>query len=112
MSPVINSHAAYARVIGSTFRVTAPALNLRLEEVELVHDNDAQQSFTLVLSGPSTLLPQGTYELTHEQLGPCSLFLGPFQRTESGYLYQAGFNLLKALPPPPPQKQPTKDPHV
>jgi len=46
------------------------------------------------LGGKEFMLPQGTYRMSHEQLGETMLFLVPTAREDNGFKYESVFNLL------------------
>ena len=63
-----------------------------------VRQLDAQDAafrrpFTLAFRGPrEPILPQGTYEFAHEQLGTLEIFVVPVASNEDGTTYEAVFN--------------------
>jgi hypothetical protein len=74
--------ASFAGRVGELFRVTTPAVELTLSEVESLGDLAAPGSvrapFSIVFTGPEgSNLPQQIYRLEHEQLGSLELFLVP-----------------------------------
>ncbi len=52
-----------------------------------------REAFVLTFDGPAEPhLPQGTYRLTHDALGPQDIFLVPVaQSDDGGYQYEANF---------------------
>ena len=77
----------------------AGTLNLELREARTIEPgapataSDAHRSpFALELRGPSEpLLPQSTYRLEHDGVGPLEIFLVPVSRSADGVDYEAIF---------------------
>jgi hypothetical protein len=58
-----------------------------------VQDPEFRQPFTLSFRGPrEPILPQGTYELSHAELGTLEIFIVPVASNEAGTTYEAVFN--------------------
>ncbi|MFH1742991.1 MAG: hypothetical protein ABIH23_28635 [bacterium] len=54
------------------------------------------ECFSLVFRGPcDPVLPQSTYEITHDGIGTFDMFLVPFERDEKGIKYEAIFNRIR-----------------
>jgi hypothetical protein len=72
----------------------APLENYDLELTEIAdHSNDRLEQFSLIFTGvASRWLQQGSYKLTHSELGECELFLVPIGPDDSGMRYQAVFS--------------------
>ena len=52
--------------------------------------------FSLLFQGPhDRLLPQGTYQFEHEQIGSFPLFIVPIGAAKGGIQYEAVFNRLE-----------------
>ena len=52
--------------------------------------------FSLLFQGPhDRLLPQGTYQFDHDQIGSFPLFIVPVGAAKSGLQYEAVFNRLE-----------------
>jgi len=94
--------ADFAGRVGETFDLTADGA--AVHPVELVEaaesteiggqgpDGQTRNQFSLVFRGPaSPLLPQGTYVLTHAELGELALFLVPIGAEPEGVRYEAAF---------------------
>ena len=53
------------------------------------------ERFAITFQGPrDRLLPQGTYQFEHEQIGSFPLFIVPVGTTKGGIQYEAVFNRL------------------
>lgn len=51
-----------------------------------------REAFVLTFRGPAEpYLPQGTYRLTHDRLGPQEVFIVPVERTADALHYEANF---------------------
>lgn len=77
--------------IGTKFhaRIDDRDVILVLEKVHVVLEKHisrmGRDSFNVVFSGPKDLLiKQGTFEMTHEVLGPMAIFIVPIARHEDG----------------------------
>jgi hypothetical protein len=56
-------------------------------------DGVERQQFSLVFRGPAEVpLPQGTYTVTHAELGRLELFLVPIGADADGLRYEAAFS--------------------
>jgi hypothetical protein len=83
--------------VGSSFRVTEPAVELRLERVAAVMESERarlkRQAFSLYFRGPAEpLMPQRIYRLNHKSFSePLEIFLVPVGRTSEGVEYEAVF---------------------
>ena len=88
--------------VGDTFDMAADGA--AVSPVELVEvtestepggkgpDGQTRNQFSLVFRGPTSPdLPQGTYVLTHEELGELVLFLVPIGADSDGIRYEAAF---------------------
>lgn len=85
--------------VGNQFLVTLGSdhkLALELIEAEPLRPDPCaprEDPFCLMFRGPvDASLPQGTYELTHETLGPFQLFLMPRQPDQNGSYYEVIIN--------------------
>jgi hypothetical protein len=95
----------FRKHLGTKFRVRfetegAPEIDLLLEEVAsfpMLKDSRGDvERFSLYFRGPGDLfLPQGTYMLENEGMGEAHIFLVPVGRDESGFRYEAVFNVFK-----------------
>lgn len=92
----------FAHRVGECFVVTVgddPALPMELAETTestepggLGPDGQERLQFSLVFRGPVTpILQQGTYRLSHAELGGLELFLVPLAPDAAGPLYEAAF---------------------
>lgn len=83
--------------LNTKFSLPDAAQPFELELVEVTEPTvTASQTFfsLFFLGSKDFILPQGTYRLNHEQLGEMAIFLVPTAREESGFKYEAVFNLL------------------
>ena len=96
MSETFN-HESLAGQLNTKFALADAAQPFELELVEVTEPTvtASQTFFSLFFLGRGNLLlPQGTYRMTHEQLGEIEVFLVPTAREADGYKYEAVFNLL------------------
>ncbi|MEO8035320.1 MAG: hypothetical protein ABI837_12870 [Acidobacteriota bacterium] len=86
--------------VGTDFRVELAAGGeclLRMTELTKIRDKhvDARfkrDSFSIVLEGPrQPFLPQGTYQLQHDNLGANHIFIVPTGPAPEGFRYEAVF---------------------
>lgn len=90
----------FSQHLNSTYRVNVDhqvPIELELVEVKphekLPIEPEGMERFSIYFRGPEKiLLPQGTYRMTHEQMGDFILFLVPIAREEQGFRYEAVFN--------------------
>ena len=96
------TYADFAGRLGDTFDLTADGgAGLPVELAEATEstepggegpDGQTRNQFSLVFRGPaSPHLPQGTYLLTHAELGELALFLVPVGAESDGVDYEAAF---------------------
>lgn len=83
--------------LGTTFRVDADgaAILVTLTDVRASQPGNGprREPFSLIFSGPATpLLPQRTYDMTHEKLEPMAIFLVPVAADAQCVQYEAVFN--------------------
>ena len=78
---------------------------LPLELVEVTayrpqeHEEQGMERFSAVFKCPDKLLlPQGTYHLSHEQMGDLDLFLVPVSANQRDFQYEAVFNYWSEPP--------------
>ncbi|HWT91704.1 MAG TPA: hypothetical protein VN238_01810 [Solirubrobacteraceae bacterium] len=51
-----------------------------------------REAYVLTFQGPAApYLPQGTYRLVHDRLGPQEIFIVPVAQSDAGYEYEANF---------------------
>jgi hypothetical protein len=99
------TESEFSQHINTKYRVnvTAPKpIELELIEVksyankEKPNEQGGMERFSICFRGPTdTFLPQGTYQVTREQMGDLALFLVPIAREELGFRYEAVFNYHK-----------------
>lgn len=100
MSATATRNEELKSAIGSSFRLincpTIPDFELTLREVsEPRQIGGSFEGFHAIFVSPKSkggYLPQRTWELEHETLGPVALFLVPIGETESDFRYQCVFN--------------------
>jgi hypothetical protein len=96
------THDDFSGRLGDPFEVTVddgPALTLVLAESSLGEElggpgpeGQERLQFSLTFRGPATpFLPQGTYELSHAELGELPLFLVPLGPQDDDMRYEAAF---------------------
>lgn len=96
------TYDAFARRVGERFDLTVGegrAVPMELAEASegtepggLGPEGQERLQFSLVFRGPATqVLPQGTYRLSHAELGGLELFLVPLAPDAEGALYEAAF---------------------
>ena len=96
------TEAGFSKQLNTLFRVNvAPkAIELKLVEVKGfasgANDPPNMERFSLFFNGPADFyLPQGTYEIQHEQMGKLEIFLVTIGQDERGFRYEAVFNYFK-----------------
>ena len=96
----------FSRHLNSTFNIKFVDGDLPLQLVEVSayrpqeHEEQGLERFSAVFNGPEgLLLPQGTYRLTHDQMGDVDLFLVPVSSNQRTHQYEAVFNYYKSEPP-------------
>ncbi len=93
-----NLPSAYRPHVGEDFTLhhSAGTHPLTLKSVNVTGDNEVQLRFSLLFDCAGAQVAQGSYALSHPQLGQLDLFLVPTQLRHDGpILLQAVFNLLK-----------------
>jgi ribosomal protein S18 acetylase RimI-like enzyme len=77
--------------VGTTFTVTPGDAALQLAEVSEMQAGGGMLQFSIFFHGPADrLLPQGTYTLRHDALGPLALFIVPIMGSnEDRIIYEA-----------------------
>ena len=96
MSETFN-YEALAEQLNTKFSLSDAAQPFDLELVEVTKPTvmASQTFFSLFFLGSGDfMLPQGTYRMSHEQLGEMVIFLVPTARETDGFKYEAVFNLL------------------
>jgi hypothetical protein len=103
------TYATFAGRLGDLFRVQpgpADVLALKLvQATDLGSRSDVAggaegaagqgERFAITFQGPhDRLLPQGTYQFEHEQIGSFPLFIVPVSSASGGMQYEAVFNRL------------------
>lgn len=91
----------FAGRIGERFDAAGEDSNVQLELVEATEgcqpggrgpEGQERLQFSLVFRGPATeVLAQGTYPLSHAELGELMLFLVPIAQDTDGMRYEAAF---------------------
>jgi hypothetical protein len=103
------TYATFARHLGDLFRVhPGPADVVALELVQATDLRSRSyvaggaegapgqgERFSILFQGPhDKLLPQGTYQFEHDQIGSFPLFIVPIGSASDGIQYEAMFNRL------------------
>jgi hypothetical protein len=90
--------ASFAEHLNTKFRIRVDDSNVIEAELIVAEDvgsTPRQERFSLVFRGPLELfLPQQTYQIEHDKMGPLKLFLVPIGKEEDGFRYEAVFNRL------------------
>ena len=82
------------------FDLNGQKLELELVEVKGYFPQESEQHgmerFSAFFAGPlNFVLPQGVYQLQHEQMGTFDIFLVPISGDQKSYRYEAVFNYFK-----------------
>lgn len=92
---------SFSEHLNTKFRIYgSDSTVLEIELIEAADDESTprQERFSLIFRGPlQTFLPQGTYRIEHDKMGPLDLFLVPIAQVEDGFHYQAVFNRLRKV---------------
>jgi len=90
--------AAFEGHRDTAFRVmdgAAVVCDLQLMEIDEHARTPKQETFSLMFLGPlDVFLPQGMRRLQHGELGEFDVFLVPVGRDDTGFRYEAVFNLM------------------
>lgn len=86
--------------VGTAFRASQGGEGTTLTLLEVTEYPDhtpdggpgSRKPFGLVFQCAAAMLPQGIYALEHPELGPCEIFLSPFEGSENGCKLEAIFN--------------------
>ena len=89
---------AFTENLNTTFSIPLDAsetLELELVGVVGTLSTPQQEQFSITFRGPlEHPLPQATYHMEHEKMGPMDLFIVPSSRDADGFRYEAVFNYL------------------
>lgn len=94
---IILTHQDFSRLTDRSFSgaIEGRSFTLVLDEVRTFDQvrlpDGAREAFSLLFRSGAAL-PQGTYPLVNEELGPQDIFLVPVARDEAGLVYEAVFN--------------------
>lgn len=94
----------FSNRIGDEFRIRVDdqsTVTLELDSAETRAEagksGRTDSAFSLLFRGPSdNMLPQGTYEFAHSDMGMLLIFIVPVRQDEKGYHYEAVFTRLDA----------------
>lgn len=91
---------SFSPLVGSVFAIetTMGAIPLRLEEIifKEMHNLGPYHCYILIFSGPAEIFfHEGTYRMEQDRMGSLEIHIAPCRVTETGYLYQAIFSILK-----------------
>jgi hypothetical protein len=101
MSELLN-YEILAEQLNTKFALIDSAEPFELELIEITEPivTANQTYFALYFFGRKEfMLPQGTYRMSHAQLGETLFFLVPNARDADGYKYESVFNLLNEPAP-------------
>ena len=88
--------AAFSPYVGQVFHLAGEGVELELVEAEALPAHEGaprQDPFSLLFRGPAGCsLPQGTYTLSHKEVGDVPMFLVPVGQSGQRVLFQAIFN--------------------
>jgi hypothetical protein len=89
------NYEKYVSEINESFAIVGLNVELELTEVTDQRITKRQEMFSLIFHGPKEpFLTQQTYPLENKNVGVSELFLVPIGETETGFKYEASFNLL------------------
>lgn len=95
------NQASSLQWVGSTFYVelsSARRIGLRLQQVKDKGSNGTMEQFSLLFEGEGDVfLPQNSYRVVHEDLGPELWLLVPIGKENERYIYEAAFSTLKEV---------------
>ena len=90
------THSQFAEHLQETFEASSPEkCALKLTEVKVLGEavGSRRVPFSLLFYGPRDyFLSQGTYSVSHPELGAMDLFLVPVGEDERGFIYECIFN--------------------
>lgn len=90
----------FAPHVNEEFRVIrgdGTPIVLTLEAVDTSIDDETQLGFSLLFRSSDPELPQGSYALSHAQLGECTLVIAPVRARRGQIRHEAVINLLRPL---------------
>lgn len=94
--PEFFTKEGFAEHVNTKFRVPlgpSGAVELELTQVVSTLSTPRQEQFSVFFRGPADVyLPQMTYRMEHDALGPLDLFIVPVGRGPEGFQYEAVFN--------------------
>lgn len=98
MEPILHSDN-FRECLQTDFELPSESggsIALKLADVQEAINTAKVESFSLLFRGPMTpLLPQATYRLHHQKLGPIDIFLVPLGPEDGEMQYEAVFNRLR-----------------
>jgi hypothetical protein len=90
------SKAYFSEALNTPFHLhtdTGESLDLELIELKDGFALPGQEQFSLKFRGPGqSILPQKTYRMDHDRIGPFDLFIVPIGRGADDTYYEAVFN--------------------
>lgn len=97
MNPPVLTFDLFRNRVGQVWVVDepdTPPIEFTLTEAEPLtnYAKLAREPFSLIFSAPGGVMPQRSYDLRHDALGPMAIFLVPVGRTDDGTIYQGVFN--------------------
>jgi len=92
------SKTFFSESMNTPFRLHTDAgetFDLELIELKDGYATPGQEQFSIKFRGPGHfILPQKTYRMEHDRIGPFDLFIVPIGRGENESYYEAVFNRL------------------
>ena len=90
------SKAFFSDALNTHFHLqpdTGESVDLELIELKDGYALPGQEQFSLKFRGPGqAILPQKTYRMDHDRIGPFDLFIVPIGRDEDALYFEAIFN--------------------
>jgi hypothetical protein len=97
------TESEFSKHLNSKFQLSIDGgdVQLSLTEVKAYrpqeHEQPGMERFSAFFDGPGNArLPQGTYHLSHDQMGEFEIFFTPISGDERSYRYEAVFNYFKS----------------
>lgn len=87
----------FALHLTTSFRLAEADRETQLELIEVseLKRTAGQERFSLIFRGPlESFIPQGCYDVRHDQMGEFPLFIVPIRQDSEGFYYEAVFNRL------------------
>lgn len=92
----------FSKHVNTEFQAQVGDQSVRLQLVDVKaympepNEERGMERFSIFFDGPpDVILPQQTYNLTHEKMGSVEIFLGPISGNANGFRYEAVFNYYR-----------------